>query len=228
MNPFSFSFLSLSPTHVLCSGCRSGFSGTSASAPLVAGVIALALSTNPNLSARDVQHLIVSSSKLDGLQVSDAITNKAGLKHSLAFGFGLVNATKLVELAKDWKSVSKEVHYAQGKIVVKKTIPENTSETFTALVSRRIKIEWVEVSVNLKVSHRNDVNISLISPSGVVSPFFSPHRDNNADIVWKFTSCRHWGENSDGFWKLQMSSSHKMTLNDCMSSKPFDFFFFLS
>ena len=37
----------------------SGFSGTSASAPLAAGVVGLMLAANPNLSARDVQHVLV-------------------------------------------------------------------------------------------------------------------------------------------------------------------------
>lgn len=43
-------------------GCTSAHSGTSAAAPLAAGVIALVLSVNPCLTWRDVQHLIILSS----------------------------------------------------------------------------------------------------------------------------------------------------------------------
>jgi len=43
-------------------GCTHEHSGTSAAAPLAAGVIALVLSANPCLTWRDVQHLIVLSS----------------------------------------------------------------------------------------------------------------------------------------------------------------------
>lgn len=39
------------------SECTDSFSGTSASTPMVAGVIALALEANPNLTWRDVQHI---------------------------------------------------------------------------------------------------------------------------------------------------------------------------
>ena len=43
-------------------GCTASHSGTSAAAPLAAGVIALVLSVNPCITWRDVQHLIVLSS----------------------------------------------------------------------------------------------------------------------------------------------------------------------
>ena len=41
---------------------RCSFSGTSASSPMVAGVVALLLEVNPNLGWRDVQHILVQSS----------------------------------------------------------------------------------------------------------------------------------------------------------------------
>ncbi|KAL3613164.1 Neuroendocrine convertase 1 [Castilleja foliolosa] len=43
--------------------CTLGHTGTSAAAPLAAGIIALALQANPNLTWRDVQHLIVWTSE---------------------------------------------------------------------------------------------------------------------------------------------------------------------
>jgi subtilisin family serine protease/subtilisin-like proprotein convertase family protein len=42
---------------------RSFFNGTSAAAPVVSGVVALMLQANPNLSYRDVQHILVQSSR---------------------------------------------------------------------------------------------------------------------------------------------------------------------
>ena len=44
-------------------GCTSSHSGTSAAAPLAAGMIALALEANPCLSWRDVQYLCVLTAK---------------------------------------------------------------------------------------------------------------------------------------------------------------------
>ena len=40
--------------------------GTSGSAAIGSGIIALALEANPNLSWRDVQHLIVRTARYDG------------------------------------------------------------------------------------------------------------------------------------------------------------------
>lgn len=42
--------------------CTGSFSGTSASAPIVAAVIALALEANPTLTWRDIKHLLVNFS----------------------------------------------------------------------------------------------------------------------------------------------------------------------
>ncbi|KAK3604600.1 hypothetical protein CHS0354_027453 [Potamilus streckersoni] len=47
--------------------CNSGIEGTSFSAPQAAGMVALALETNPNLSWRDVQHLIVLTANHENL-----------------------------------------------------------------------------------------------------------------------------------------------------------------
>ena len=43
--------------------CEQDFGGTSAVAPFGAGIIALGLQANPSLSWRDVQHIVVRSSK---------------------------------------------------------------------------------------------------------------------------------------------------------------------
>ena len=43
-------------------GCTVSHTGTSAAAPLAAGIIALVLEANPALTWRDVQHLVVFSS----------------------------------------------------------------------------------------------------------------------------------------------------------------------
>ncbi len=53
----------------------SRFNGTSASAPIVSGVIALMLEANPNLTYRDVQHILVRSSRQNAPNDESWITN---------------------------------------------------------------------------------------------------------------------------------------------------------
>jgi subtilisin-like proprotein convertase family protein len=95
------------------------FNGTSSAAPNTAGVVSLILSANPNLSYRDVRHILASTStKVDStnaqvkLPLPDGefvahpgwVKNKAGFEHNNFYGFGRVNAGKAVEMAKSYKA----------------------------------------------------------------------------------------------------------------------------
>ncbi|XP_052742405.1 neuroendocrine convertase 1 isoform X2 [Bicyclus anynana] len=86
--------------------CTLGHTGTSAAAPLAAGIIALALHANPNLTWRDVQHLIVWTSEYAPLSENPGWQiNGIGLRFDLRFGFGLLNAEALVTAALNWTTV---------------------------------------------------------------------------------------------------------------------------
>lgn len=80
------------------------FTGTSASAPLIAGVAALVLSANPELGWRDVQQVIALSARHLDLTDPDLATNGAGLRISHNVGFGVADAGAAVRLAKVWKN----------------------------------------------------------------------------------------------------------------------------
>jgi len=80
----------------LRSQCTENHTGTSASAPMAAGMIALALEANRNLTWRDVQHLIVETAKPKYLNALDWKTNGVGRRVSHAFGFGMMDAAQLV------------------------------------------------------------------------------------------------------------------------------------
>lgn len=58
--------------------CTDKHTGTSASAPLAAGMIALALEANPLLTWRDLQHLVVRASRPAQLQAEDWRINGVG------------------------------------------------------------------------------------------------------------------------------------------------------
>lgn len=69
------------------------FGGTSAATPIVAGVCALILSANPNLTAREVKKILMQTADKIG-SPSDYVNG-----HSLKFGYGRVNALQAVEEA---------------------------------------------------------------------------------------------------------------------------------
>ncbi|HEX7860264.1 MAG TPA: S8 family serine peptidase [Verrucomicrobiae bacterium] len=82
-----------------------GFAGTSASTPLVSGVVAMMLSANPSLTVRDVQHLLVQSAYHSDPNDPDLIENGAGFPVTHNVGFGTVNAGSAVQLATLWPGV---------------------------------------------------------------------------------------------------------------------------
>ncbi|HEU5126233.1 MAG TPA: S8 family serine peptidase [Verrucomicrobiae bacterium] len=89
-----------------------GFIGTSAAAPLVSGVAALVLSANTNLSARDVQQILILSARHGDLADPDVVTNGAGLRVSHRVGFGIPDAGEAVRLAQLWTNRSPLVEIA--------------------------------------------------------------------------------------------------------------------
>lgn len=58
--------------------CTSGHTGTSASAPLAAGICALALEANNQLTWRDMQHIVVATARPANLKALDWVTNGVG------------------------------------------------------------------------------------------------------------------------------------------------------
>jgi len=78
------------------------FSGTSAAAPQIAGLAALVLSANPNLTYRDVQKIIILSSRHFDFADPDLSTNGAGFLVSHNVGFGVPDAGTAVRLAQNW------------------------------------------------------------------------------------------------------------------------------
>lgn len=81
-----------------------GFIGTSAAAPLISGTAALILSANTNLGYRDVQQILLLSSRHWDTTDPDLVTNGAGLRVSHNVGFGVPNAGQAVWLARQWSN----------------------------------------------------------------------------------------------------------------------------
>uniref|UniRef100_A0A665V3E7 Furin (paired basic amino acid cleaving enzyme) b n=1 Tax=Echeneis naucrates TaxID=173247 RepID=A0A665V3E7_ECHNA len=98
--------------------CTDSHTGTSASAPLAAGIIALALEANMNLTWRDMQHLVVRTSRPGHLSAGDWKTNGVGRRVSHSYGYGLLDAGTMVALAQNWTTVGPQhqcVHTMLGE-----------------------------------------------------------------------------------------------------------------
>ena len=87
-----------------------GFTGTSAAAPQIAGVAALILSANTNLTYRDVQQILIFASRHFDFADPDLITNGAGFRVSHNSGFGVPDAGAAVKLARSWSNRPPATH----------------------------------------------------------------------------------------------------------------------
>ena len=77
-------------------GCTSSHTGTSASAPMAAGIVALVLEANANLTWRDIQHVTIRCAQSENLQATDWLINAVGRNYSHSFGYGIMDAGCMV------------------------------------------------------------------------------------------------------------------------------------
>ncbi|MBN2217027.1 MAG: S8 family serine peptidase, partial [Pirellulales bacterium] len=189
----------------------STFGGTSSAAPLVSGIIALILDANPDLTYRDVQHILVESAEMNDPADYDWVQNGAGYWVNHNYGFGAVDATAAVELALDWENVTEEVSTGSHEVQVHEDIPDSdiTGISSTVALDDSVeKIEWVEVTVDIPHSYPNDLEIILVSPDGTESRLAEPTSLSwyfgGSYEQWTFSSCHHWGESSEGQWTLKV------------------------
>ncbi len=83
-------------------GAYTNFTGTSGAVPQIAGIASLILSANPSLTYRDVQQILLLSSRHFDSPDPSLRTNGVGLKVSHNLGFGIPDARTAVLLAKAW------------------------------------------------------------------------------------------------------------------------------
>ncbi|XP_029036120.2 neuroendocrine convertase 1-like [Osmia bicornis bicornis] len=197
--------------------CTTRHTGTSASAPLAAGILALALQVNEDLTWRDVQHLIVWTSEYSPLRENPGwFRNSAGFWFNSRFGFGLMNAYTLVMASSNWTTVP-------GKIICKVDVSRVIDKRLAYGDTRKLRfetedecrstgneitfLEHVEIEVSLEYSLRGALQMHLTAPSGTNVQILKPRRLDNSDSgfeSWKFMSVASWGEDPRGTWTLDI------------------------
>ncbi|XP_025418216.1 neuroendocrine convertase 2 [Sipha flava] len=209
--------------------CTKSHSGTSAAAPEAAGVFALALEANPELTWRDIQHLTVLTSKRNSL--FDAkhrfqwTMNGVGLEFNHLFGFGVLDAGGMVSLARQWHTVPARYHCQGGshtkmrKFTSKSGIILKLKTDACRGTDTHVKyLEHVQAVITLNSTRRGDVELYLTSPMGTRSMILSrrPNDDDRRDgfTKWPFMTTHTWGEYPWGEWTLEVKFNTP-------SSKPF-------
>ncbi|XP_071636187.1 furin-like protease kpc-1 isoform X1 [Temnothorax longispinosus] len=190
--------------------CTSSHTGTSASAPLAAGICALALEANRDLTWRDMQHIVVRTAKPANLQAPDWVVNGVGRNVSHSFGYGLMDATAMVRLARRWRTVPEQHRCEVSAPHTGRTIPPKSQLVLDLHVKECSGVnflEHVQAKVSLMAARRGDLQIQLTSPQGTKSTLLAkrPHDISKAGFSqWPFMSVHTWGERPHGTWKLEI------------------------
>jgi len=190
------------------SDCTSQFGGTSAAAPMTAGIVALVLEMNPLLGWRDVQGILIQSAAMVNPRDSDWYITSAGLHVNHKYGFGIVDAYAAVLLAQNWTNLPSEISASVTVNGDNLRIPDSGDSLMSAAqVDSIFTVEHVEVLFQASHLSRGQLKVVLISPSGTNSILADVHADTSDNYDWRFGSVRHWGESSNGTWILQVKDA---------------------
>jgi len=191
--------------------CTSSHTGTSASAPMAAGILALVLEANVNLNWRDVQHLTVRCAHNANLRANDWAVNALGRNYSHSFGYGIMDAGCMVKLAKNWKTVPEQRKCSiKAPNPVNLMIPGRNAGTAAIEVNKECAVaflEHVQAHVSLNAAKRGDVQITLTSPSNTTSTLIAKRPKDysrNGFNDWPFLTVHMWEESPYGTWYLQV------------------------
>nr|XP_046912953.1 neuroendocrine convertase 1-like [Dermatophagoides farinae] len=201
--------------------CTREHSGTSAAAPLAAAILALVLEANPNLTWRDVQHLIVCTSEFSPLLDERGWRkNGAGFLYNSRFGFGLLMAQSLIQMAIRWDPVpEKYICIVQPKQLFPQEISTKGDMLRVYFMLEQNQgicpirfLEHVQVKITLETTRRGNSRMFMFSPQDTMSILMYPRlKDNSRQGFrnWNLTSVHYWGENPVGLWRLYIQNSQK-------------------
>ncbi len=209
------------------------FGGSSASAALVSGVVALMLDQNPDLNWREVQDILIRTAFMVDPSDGDWFTNAAGINFNHQYGAGLVDANAAVIMASDLitdpdLALGDLESFSLNRFFTTATddpssepgnIPDNNGESLLVGFDMsqdengnplpNLRVEHVEFVATIITPSRSDLEIVLISPSGTQSVFQTVDADNTEQSIfrWPFMSVRNWGEGSAGTWVVRITDS---------------------
>jgi Ca2+-binding RTX toxin-like protein/subtilisin-like proprotein convertase family protein len=200
------------------------FSGTSAATPLVSSAVALMLAANPDLGYRDVQEILAISatSRLDGHSTANGYDgfNGGGLMFDRNGGFGMLDASAAVALARNWSYTStyaneKELDFSFAPAASLDPTHSSLSFTLTPTNASLEKFATSYVGIDLAITDDDlkDLQINLISPDGTVSELVENLTQVGSKTYLSFTfgSVQFMGENPYGTWTLEFSHATPST-----------------
>ncbi|XP_055759371.1 PC3-like endoprotease variant B [Salvelinus fontinalis] len=207
-------------------GCVTHFAGTSSAAPIAAGILALVLEANPDLTWRDMQHLIAMTAKVPDPKEPGWSVNGAGYHIHDRYGFGVLDAGLMVQQALQFQAVTPQRKCTQEVTLDPIRILPSGGEVSVNIQSADClgtdaevnTLEHVQVKVSLSSVCRGDLSIALVSPAGTVSLLLATRSNDDSAAGlrnWTLMSVQSWGEHPHGVWTLKVTDN-KGTVGRCV------------
>ncbi len=220
----------------------STFNGTSAAAPNTSGAVALLLEAEPELTWRDIRHILAKTARQIDAEIDQVqylvggtvyiaqlpwVTNAAGYHFHNWYGFGAVAVDNALDLVASYEpgSLGEFVETDAFTRSEQVSIPDDdgagATQTLTVEdIPEDANIEAVTLHVNVAHPQTNDLGIHLTSPSGtesILNPIFNDALAGNADLDWHLLSNAFYGESPNGDWTIRIvdaAAADEGTLNE--------------
>ncbi len=207
-----------------------GMNGTSSATPVLSGIIALMLEARPQLTWRDIKHILaLTADKVDYSTVAiqhpggsnyvppghtydvNYTVNKANYSFSNYYGFGRVNALAAVNMAKIY-SLTTLGTYVESNWIDSGVLNLPITDNSATGVEHKINVinDYVIESVQIRISATHafvgDLAVELTSPLGTKSRLLlgsSQLRDQNFEQQLLLSNA-FYGERSSGEWTLKV------------------------
>lgn len=152
----------------------SGFGGTSSACPVVAGVVGLMLSANPDLEAGDVKQILQDTAdKIEDTTPDPQLGLTYGTYdnrgHSRWFGYGKINAYKAVKAARDRYLANRQLSkIIEQTSAVTFTIPADRTAMQQAgiTINQHGQLQDIQVYVDINHGFLGDLSIAVMTPKG--------------------------------------------------------------
>jgi len=155
----------------------SAFNGSSSATPIVAGISALLLEANPNLTWREVKHILATTARQLDAGVVDNVkfigatpvtlesgwtTNSTGYHFSNSYGFGAPDADAAITMALDWKSTNTTLSvfkaFQASTVSVNTVVPDYDSTGLSSSVSFTNELITESVELVITIDDLNGVS----------------------------------------------------------------------
>ena len=192
------------------------FGGTSSACPLVAGVAALVISANPDLTGVEVREILeTTADKITQNETDPQLGNNFGTYdtngHSQWFGYGKVNAARAVaEARRRLTDPGEEPQQLAQSASPNVPIPDNNTTGISDTLSfdSSALISGVKVGVDVEHSYIGDLKLTLVSPDGI-EVVLQNRRGGRADNIKKTFDMANTmglssllGRSAQGDWKM--------------------------